>query len=341
MHLARKFDFGRLGMPAFLLALLANCVLYLAVGFLVVPIGLVRPVSLVVSVFAVALPITALYFGASAPRKWFQWLILGAFGAALQFGLSSTLPAMRNPLELGIVFAISQAGLIVWCLGLGGLLASCIRDKNLLLPLAAFLAIFDFWLVFVPEGPVGKIARGNQKALSQMAYHIPNVSHVSHGGHAASLAYVGPADFMFLGMFFVALFRFKMRTTTTFYAILPVLAAYLLTVLIAGNVHIGPISLGAMPALIPIGATVLIVNWREFNLTRDEKLSSALIVILGIGVVIWRMSLALHYSMRPFAPSRTERGQETGALPNSPLPTFSNRPPIRNLPARESKPSPP
>ena len=186
--------------------------------------------------------------------------------------------------------------------------------------------------MFVPEGPVGKIARGNQEALVRIAYSVPKIGTVSHGGHAESLAFVGPADFMFLAMFFVALYRFQMRTRETLLAIVPVLAGYLSIVLLAGHVSFGPVSLAAMPALLPIGATVLIVNRREFKLTKDEKYSSFLIIGVGLAVVTWRMSLHWHeqgqrpgLSQRVLGPgpstppgSRTPIGQDQPRFPTSP-----------------------
>ncbi len=192
------------------------------------------------------------------------------------------------------MFSLSQTGLIAWCLGLGALLACLLKDKNLLLPLAIFLALFDVWLVFVPEGPVGKIARSGQPILQKMAYIVPSPSAVPHGGRAAPIAYVGPADFVFLAMFFVALYRFDMNPGRTFKAVLPALILYLLAVLTLGGVHIGPISLAAMPALLPIGAVVLAMNWREFKLNQEEVLSTIMIAVLGIAIVSWRMSI--HWS---------------------------------------------
>ncbi len=300
------------------LILLANSFLYMFVGLVELPISTLKVASIVVSVLAVSLPIVALYVGASMRWSWYRWGLLCLFGFALQFGLTYLESGIKMRLEAGIVFAFSQEGLIMWCLGLGGLIACAIRDKNLLLPLAAFLAIFDFWLVFVPEGPVGRIARGNQESLQRIAYAIPSVAHVSHGGHAAPLAYVGPADFMFLGMFFVALFRFNMRTRATFRAVMPVLAIYLLIVLFAGGVQIGPVSLGALPALVPIGATVLIVNRKEFKLTRDEKISSAIILVAGVLLVGWRISIAAHHpepEPQP-APLQMEGGPAPKGPPN-------------------------
>ncbi len=313
-------------MAAFLAILAANSLLYLFVGLVEIPTRLVTLASLLVSIFAVCLPISALYVGASASSRWTRWVAFGVVGLATQFGLAALAANVKNPLGAGVLFALSQDGLIVWCLGLGGLVASAIRDKNLLLPLAAFLAIFDFWLVFVPEGPVGKIARSNPAILGKIAYVIPKVAEVSHGGHAASWAYIGPADFMFIGMFFVALYRFNMRARATFQVVAPVLALYLLVVLFAKNIHIGPISLSAMPALIPIGATVLIVNRKEFKLTKDESISSAAIIIIGIVVVAWRFNvnrLEHQFDPRPpaveFVPPNTQgdgsQGPQPGPLP--------------------------
>lgn len=297
------------GLRLFLLMLGGTALLYLAMGFLVVPFRYLTAATYVVSVLFIALPILALFAGANFKWTWKSALFAIVAGVAAQAIGRIAADRIPNPVAAGAVFAISQTGLIAWCLGLGAFLASLLKDKNLLLPLAIFLALFDVWLVFVPEGPVGQIARGSQATLSKVAYVVPRPATIATGGRAAPQAYVGPADFVFLAMFFVALYRFEMNPRRTFKAVLPVLVLYLLTVLALGWVHIGPISLRAMPALLPIGAVVLAMNWREFKLNQEEKLSTLLIAVLGIAIVSWRMALHWNDSEPRPAPSRSVFGQ--------------------------------
>jgi hypothetical protein len=201
-------------------------------------------------------------------------------------------------------------------MGVGAGLACLLKDRNMLLPIAAFLALFDMWLVFAPEGVVGKIARGNQESLAKVAYTIPRIadSQAEPGaaphGFAQAFAFVGPADLLFLAMFFVALYRFEMRTKVTLRAMIPVLIAYLAVVIFLKDAWIGPIRLAALPALLPIGLTVLWVNRREFKLLPDERNITIALLALGIPFVAWRIAV-----------SQPEAGPE-------PVPTVQWSPPL-------------
>lgn len=270
----------------FFAILLVLAVVRVAVILIDIPTRAVWSASAVVSVVFVATPILALFRGAAFPWNVKRALAMLAGGALTQFAIDFLLRSLHvhSALVGGSMMAVAQTGLICWCLGLGALVATAVKDRNMLVPIAVFLALFDFWLVFVPEGFAGQEAHGSQETLRRVAYQVPQF------GHAESLAYIGPADFLFLAMFFVALFRFHMRTKATSKAMIPTLVLYLLTVLVFGNVQIGPITLGALPALIPIGAVVLAVNWREFRLTRDELIATGLIAALGVGLVAWRMN---------------------------------------------------
>jgi len=286
----------------FALWLFALCVLRLLIGLVEIPRAAIPLASLAVSVLFVAAPVIALFRGAAFPWTWKSSLVAVIVGVGIQVSAMVLVPQMRVPIVAGLLDSLGQAGLITWCLGVGGLLSAALRDRNMLVPIAVFLALFDIWLVFVPEGPVGQIARGSQVNLARIAYHIPAPAAQSSGGFARNLAYIGPADFLFLGMFFVALFKFKLRTRETAWAMVPALAIYLLVVLVFPTTRIGPVVLGALPALLPIGAVVLAVNWREFKMTRDEIWTTLVLVVLGTAVLIWRFKVNADLPPRPPGP---------------------------------------
>jgi hypothetical protein len=300
------------------LLVIVRTVLYIAVPAITLPRRYIHAADLFASVFFVALPIVALYAGANFGWNWKRSLSATVAGFGIQAAFSLLSSHAHSALLGNTLFSVSQAGLIIWCLGLGAFIATILKDSNLLLPLSVFLALFDFWLVFCPEGPVGQIARQSGKTvLPSIAYRVPTMVHAPPGAPIQALAYVGPADFMFLAMFFVALYRFKMRTRATFIAIIPVLVLYMLAVLLLGNVTIGPVSLAAMPALLPIGIVVLATNWREFHLTKDERVSTAVLTVAGLALVSWRMSLHWHDSELPVGPSNQAPAQSAPALPES------------------------
>ncbi len=261
-----------------------------------VPVKLLPFTSVVVTVLFMALPILALFVGAGHRWDLKQAIAIVVLGVLVHVGSTELVKLATSPAAAGVFRATGQFGLIVWCMGVGAALACLLKDRNMLLPIAVFLALFDVWLVFAPEGLVSKAITGGPAPISLQAaaYAIPTITAQTEApanGFARDLAYVGPADFLFLAMFFVALYRFQMRPRATLKAIVPVLLAYLAVVLLFPDAWIGPIRLAALPALLPIGLTVLWVNRREFKLIRDEKIITLGLLVIGIPLVVWRIAV--------------------------------------------------
>lgn len=263
-------------------------VLRVALAYLTVPLAVAQVGSVLISVLFVAAPIFALFAAAEYPWTPKAAGLAVALGVALHAGGVLAAKALG---ETGFVavslLSLGQAGLMIWCLGLGALLMSLVRDKNLLLPVAIFLAGLDMFLVFSPTGPTKVLVETRPELFQSVAMSVPKVvatAPEAPRGVVSAMAYVGPADLFFLAMFFVALFRFGMRTRQTLLWIIPVLALYLAIVLLAGDSQFGPVSLRALPALLPIGLTVLLVNAREFRMTASEKLSTLFVGVLAVGL---------------------------------------------------------
>lgn len=274
------------------LILLGIAFLRVTIDFAAVPIQFVGILSAIVSVVFVAAPIGALFLSARYPWNFLRSTLLLAVGLAIWGAGMWASHHTREPLIGGILDSVSQTGLVMWSFAIGSMLALVIRDRNSVLPIAIFLALFDMWLVFAPEGLVQQTIYQGAKPLlplPTMAYQVPAVRTVSEHGRAHARLYVGPADYLFLSMFFVALYRLAMRPEKTFRYIAPVLILYLLTVLFFSDLSIGPIRLGALPALLPIGLVVLIVNWDLFKLNRDEKIVTLVLAIAGTAFVSWRI----------------------------------------------------
>ncbi|HRF58748.1 MAG TPA: hypothetical protein PLH94_02405 [Fimbriimonadaceae bacterium] len=278
-------------------------VLRIALAYVTVPLGVAQVGSVLISILFVAAPILALFAAAE-----YGWTAKSAgLAVAIGVGLHAGGVLLAKALgESGFVavtlLSAGQAGLMIWCLGLGALLMSLIKDKNLLVPVAIFLAGLDMFLVFSPTGPTKVLVETRPELFQSVAMSVPKVvatAPEAPRGVMAAMAYVGPADLFFLAMFFVALFRFQMRTRQTLAWIIPVLALYLLVVLIAGDVQLGPVSLRALPALLPIGLTVLLVNAREFQMTRSEKLSTLFAAGLAVGVAALGLILAQRAALKP------------------------------------------
>lgn len=286
------------GLREFFLLALLLLLIRLGLGFVVVPDAVAIVGSLVVSLLLVGLPIVALFRAASFPWNWKRATIVLFGGAALHLvgvGL------MQGPMQsdVGVVVAsFSQLGLLTWCLGLGVMLALLIKDRNLILPVAIFLAGFDAFLVFSPVGPTHQIVERQPALFESIAMSVPQVrgetgAREHPGAQLVPMAFVGPADLIFVGGFFVVLYRFRMRVRQTARWLIPVLGAYLLTVVVFGRTQLGPISLGMLPAMLPIGLTIYFVNRKEFVLTPGEKAATIGIALLSLGMAVAGIAMAL------------------------------------------------
>lgn len=261
---------SRLGIVAFFAILAGLGALRVAIVFLRAPLGWVPILTIVVTIVFVAAPIIALFRAAS--ERWTPKLamLFLAGGIALHVGAALIASRIEGGLVAGFA-AVAQIGLVSWCVGLGALLATKLKDKNLLIPITIFLAAFDLFLVFSPVGPTKLIMQAAPKVLPAVGYAIPKF------GSVAPYAFVGPADFVFMAMFFVALFRFDMRSRATLIALIPTLLAYLLLSAL----------FGAIPLLPPIAAVVLLANYGEFRLNKEELASTAIVAALSALLVIW------------------------------------------------------
>lgn len=294
------------GLAAFFGTLGLLAILRVAMSYLLVPEALRVPVSFLITIAFVILPVLALFKAGSHP--WTTKLAVSfiAIGLAIQFFVPMLSPGGPGFLSI-LISAIAQQGLPMWTVGLGAGLALLLKDKNMLLPVAIFLALFDIFLVFTPVGFVQQLMKSHPKLLPAMAHQIPQIATKPQetGVPVGTFAYIGPADFLFMGMFFVAVFRFGMRSKETFRWLLFALALYIPLALL----------LGPVPLLVPIGLAVLIVNLREFKMNTEEKLSTAIVAAIGIGIIVW--SATRPKPVAPPEPLPLESGQATAGLEGS------------------------
>jgi len=295
----------------FVVVLLALAALRVVLPLVQVPIPAAQVLSVLVTLVFLAAPILALYRAASfAWRATTAWAFVGVGLAVhgLAMLLNVTVQSPSLPLQ-GTIGALGQTGLILWTVGLGAALATMIKDKNLLLPVGLFLAGFDVFTVVSEFGITRQVLVQRPELFQSVAYQVPTV------GSPEPQAFVGPADMFFLAMFFVALYRFGMRARETFLWMLPALAAYLLIVIFFGHVQVGRVSLGALPALVPIGLVILLVNWREFSLTRTERVATLGVAAVALGLAI----LGFLMPARPVVPSPKGAFPADPGSANSPL----------------------
>ena len=264
------------GVLLFFATLLGLAVLRVFLGLLSVPVAFIEPASLLITALYVALPIFAFFKAAETPwSPGKAWIFIGA-GLIVHFTLLSLIKSeVVTGLLAAVCASIVQIGILTWCVGLGALLSTMLKDRNLLIPVSIFLAAFDIFSVLTPVGPTKVIMEKVPDALPSLAVTIPKISSSPTGGPIGAYAMIGPADWIFIGMFLVALFRFNLRAKQTFFWLIPAILSYILLTKF----------FTALPLLVPIGLTVLIVNIREFKMNTEEKLSTGLIALIAIGLI--------------------------------------------------------
>ncbi len=98
------------------------------------------------------------------------------------------------------------------------------------------------------------------------------------------LTFIGIGDFLFLALFFTATLRHHMRPVASLWA------AFAAMLVASFVVRFAPGTLG-IPGLPFLSTGVLIVNWRFFRFSREEKRALAFVAVLvvaliGAGVVV-------------------------------------------------------
>lgn len=230
----------------------------------------------------IVVPFAGLFCGAAFAWKPPQAWILTLAGVVLHGGSLAALQSLKPPPATALVLGnFMQIGMLGWTLGLGALVSILIRERNMLLPIAIFLAGMDALLILTPFTPQAQIAMNNPQVVGNLGLKVPAVKSI--GAEQLPLAvndilFVGPADLFISAMFFAAMFRYGLRARQTATWLIPVLVGYLFLVLLTQM---------PLPALVPIGLTALIVNWKEFRLSKDEKAATGLVLAIALAMAAY------------------------------------------------------
>lgn len=276
------------------------------------PESVIPVLNVLLAVLFLAIPILSIAQAARAPWRPAHAFGLVALGVALQ-GLAIFASLRLTGTARVAALSLGQGALQLWCVGLGAVVATLVRERNILIPIAIFLAVFDLFLVLTPIGVTQRVMAAAPQILSNVGHAVPQALPQQRldepqPSRPQVTAYVGPADFVFLGAYFIALARFGMRLRETVRWMIPTLALYLAFVLGTGI---------ALPALLPIGAVTLLVNRKEFHLSRDEWASTAVVVALGLGLLVFG---ATRPRAAPVEPSNPPVDQAPQASPTTRVP---------------------
>jgi hypothetical protein len=216
----------------------------------------------------------SLAYAVRQPRQAAALLVVGAAGWAatvLLAHLPGQLGASGGRLAMLVLSNAQEVSRILATVGLGILLASGIKEPNILLPAAVFAAFADYFMVHFGTVHHALKTEAGQKLVHAMSAKVPTF-------HGLPVLTVGPADFVFMAFFFACVFRFSLYFKRTFVALFVLLTFSLIFVLV-----VGPI-----PALAPMALGFVAVNFRRFKLSRSElQAMGAAAVIVGIVALLF------------------------------------------------------
>lgn len=296
----------------FLGALILLALIKTGLGFVAIPFSLLTITEGLVTVLFIGIPVYALYRAASYRWTWKLAVSLILGGLLVHVGLQLLGGTVLRGHGVGgaLLLSLRDVGFFTWCVGLGALLTTMLKDQKLLVPVSLFLIGLDIFLVLTPIGPVRQILERAPEIPAAVALNLPKVSSTAGGGAAAPFAIIGPADFVFMAMFFIALFKFGLNARATAIALVPAILVYLVLALFIGSV----------PLLVPIGLTVLAVNLKSFKMNTEEWASTALVVVLVAGLIWWGATRPAP-PPEPLRPASGQGAPESGGSPSPNGPT--------------------
>jgi hypothetical protein len=253
-----------------------------------VPLEWVRPATLVSTLFWMATVLGLLFSLARLleSRRWLAPVLLA--GGVMAWALSLQIPAWLGwsaqhtpPMWAQAVWrGGSGYFLMLGAVGLGAIVSWVIREKNLLVPAVPLAAAIDVLTVLAPEGAVRQIVEKAPEVVEKASVAITAAPSVAgEVARVMPIALIGVGDFVFLTLYLTCLYRFGLRVRATAIGLFLVLWLYLMVVAFG--------VVPALPGLVPMALVVLGVNWREFQLSRQEKVASLLTVGMVLGLIGW------------------------------------------------------
>lgn len=274
---------------AWLLWSVAYFVLQLGAPLVTLPRGWLLLGGVLLTTLLLMATLLGLVFAWAGETERVKWLapamLIGGIVAWLGWNTLPTLLGWSRanpPTELvaGIYRAVHGYLLMLAAVGLGTTLSKLIREKNLLVPVIPFAAMVDVLTVLAPSGFVKQVMEkapevAERAALAVMA--APNAPEVS--ARLTPIAIIGAGDFVFLALYAACLIRFGLRVRATMIGLFLALWIYLGLVLLGVALR--------LPALVPMAIVTLALNWRSFQLSRQEAIASVLVISIAVAVIAW------------------------------------------------------
>ncbi|MCS7209265.1 MAG: hypothetical protein NZ874_06805 [Fimbriimonadales bacterium] len=215
---------------------------------------------------------------AGGVAAWWAWSML-----PVQLGWSRENPPPE--LLFGVYRALHGYLLMAAAVGLGATLSKLIRERNLLAPVIPFAAMVDMLTVLTPSGFVKQVMEKAPEVVERASVAVmaaPNAPEAV--ARLTPIAIIGVGDFIFLALYAACLIRFGLRVRATMIGLFVALWVYLGLVLwVLPALGIPP----RLPALVPMAIVTLAINWRAFQLSRQETIASLVVTTLALGIIAW------------------------------------------------------
>jgi len=198
---------------------------------------------------------------------------------------------------------------LIWlATSLGAGISRLVREFKLLLPMGVALAMVDLYTVF-GGGVVDTAVKGTNHvakvAMTALTAQLPTMQ--PKNGAAPFVLNIGFADFLFIAVFFACFARFDIPSRRTFQVLFVTLFLYMAVVFLGGP---------PLPALVPVAAVVIGMNWRRFRYERSEAFALLYTGLILSGVLGFLISR-----------SRLEEAKERARRPSNP--------PVKSAPSRQ------
>jgi hypothetical protein len=180
---------------------------------------------------------------------------------------------------------------------LGAAIGRVIKHPNTLLASAGFAIFFD--IIVVTMGTVAQLMKSGSNLIAAVSVGAGSQAPVGHGPSVKlpePLSYVtiGPADVLFIALFLSAVTMMSLSRRATF----AWMYLLLLGALVVVQTNFLPSWLPGIPALVPMGAAVLIANFRHGAFTEREKRD----LLIGCAFAIFCAALMIFWARRNFVP---------------------------------------
>lgn len=173
-------------------------------------------------------------------------------------------PSLLGMLMYGLILLTAAS--------IGYLVSLRIKDKNLLLPVVMFAASIDFWTV--TKGPVSSMMTHLPGLVNAVSAPIP----AAGTGTFVPFLMMGMGDPLFMAVVFGAVHSLGMNGRRNYWFIFSIMTLAMLLVMVG----IVPY----LPALVALAIAVIAANWREIKLSKQEKISIAIVgVVLVLSVL--------------------------------------------------------